>query len=567
MRAARRSPKTLYSFLSYSLSGVASRSRRPESPKLYAMSDSEDTREELEERLLCPKRSGRKSSWVDPLYACQPEILWDRKSLVTRDWFVEKYNLCNRGITPKQIKIGIHLEEADVESLFGPQQNGNGYRYATMDEEFVRKVETMWMICHQKTSVPNTRMVNVSEAKGFAYEIVKKKDTNWALFAEWTCRDQLKKLRAEEEEAAKSKGTSVKGDVDFNKDCEAAKDNWALEHAREGGVNSAGLLPRQGHKIAHLGKIPMAIADWQHCLEALERESLLLDGYVQRLFDEKEEARMTLHKVSSQMEYGQKLIDDAKSKLSELEAERDTLKAKFLSLTPEDGDVALTQRDLEALQARVHAQKGILAVFEDTCGGGQADILELAKLANAEEAWSNANSRLFLWKRHRLAIQSQLRGMRAAYERPTTTPAPLPSFYNDWRDEPLHSETVQIQMCPFCLRGFQPAWDCRLASCRHAYHSWCALTHFSESTKCIHKDCAMEMHTDWWICTGIPKPVLGKDGLLVAAAWERAPLPRNAILPSLFFGPICLYHADLGGCMDTVVSNLEYTYISILPCS
>jgi len=83
--------------------------------------------------------------------------------------------LCNRGITPKQIKIGIHLEEADVESLFGPRQNGNGYQYATMDEEFVRKVETMWMICHQKTVVPNTRMVNVSEAKGFAYEIVKKK--------------------------------------------------------------------------------------------------------------------------------------------------------------------------------------------------------------------------------------------------------------------------------------------------------------------------------------------------------------------------------------------------------
>jgi hypothetical protein len=53
-----------------------------------------------------------------------------------------------------------------------------------MDEEFVRKVETMWMICHQKTVVPNTRMLNVSEAKGFAYEIVKKKKTNWALFAE-----------------------------------------------------------------------------------------------------------------------------------------------------------------------------------------------------------------------------------------------------------------------------------------------------------------------------------------------------------------------------------------------
>ena len=45
----------------------------------------------------------------------------------------------------------------------------------------------------------------------------------------------------------------------------------------------------------------------------------------------------------------------------------------------------------------------------------------------------------------------------------------------------------------------------------------------------------MEMHTDWWISTGIQKPVLGNDGLVVAAAWERAPLPRNSILISMFF--------------------------------
>jgi hypothetical protein len=63
---------------------------------------------------------------VNPLYACLPEILWDRKSLVTTDWFAKKYNLCNRGITPKQIKIGHHLEEADVESLFGPGRMAMG---------------------------------------------------------------------------------------------------------------------------------------------------------------------------------------------------------------------------------------------------------------------------------------------------------------------------------------------------------------------------------------------------------------------------------------------------------
>lgn len=107
----------------------------------------------------------------------------------------------------------------------------------------------------------------------------------------------------------------------------------------------------------------MFIAEWQHCLETLERESLGLDGYVQVFFGEKEEAGMTLHKVSSQMEYGHKLITDAQSKLLELKAERDALRAKLVSVRPEDGGLAFIHRDLEGLQLRVDAQKGILAVF------------------------------------------------------------------------------------------------------------------------------------------------------------------------------------------------------------
>lgn len=47
--------------------------------------------------------------------------LWGRNFVLTRDWFAEKYNLCNTRITPKQIKIGYHVEEAYVESLFGPR--------------------------------------------------------------------------------------------------------------------------------------------------------------------------------------------------------------------------------------------------------------------------------------------------------------------------------------------------------------------------------------------------------------------------------------------------------------
>ena len=44
---------------------------------------------------------------------------------------------------------------------------------------------------------------------------------------------------------------------------------------------------------------------------------------------------MTLHKVSSQMEFGRKLIADARAKLSELEVEQDYMKSKLESVRPE----------------------------------------------------------------------------------------------------------------------------------------------------------------------------------------------------------------------------------------
>jgi hypothetical protein len=52
-------------------------------------------------------------------------------------------------------------------------------------------------------------------------------------------------------------------------------------------------------------------------------------------------------------------------------------------------------------------------------------------------------------------------------------------------------------------KGFAPSWDCKLASCNHAYHSWCALNHISTSSKCLHWE--EEMHVDWWTMSRIKK--------------------------------------------------------------
>ena len=68
------------------------------------MSDSFDTGDEPVERLLGAKRGGKKSSWVDPMYASQPEMFWDRKTVVTLEWFTEKDKLHNHGITLSRSK-------------------------------------------------------------------------------------------------------------------------------------------------------------------------------------------------------------------------------------------------------------------------------------------------------------------------------------------------------------------------------------------------------------------------------------------------------------------------------
>jgi hypothetical protein len=66
--------------------------------------------------------------------------------------------------------------------------------------EFVKKVEHLWMITHQRTQVPNTRLINLAEAKGIVYELRKGKDAvNWCVHAEWTCHDQLQRINAEKD--------------------------------------------------------------------------------------------------------------------------------------------------------------------------------------------------------------------------------------------------------------------------------------------------------------------------------------------------------------------------------
>jgi hypothetical protein len=78
-----------------------------------------------------------------------------------------------------------------------------------------------------------------------------------------------------------------------------------------------------------------------------------------------------------------------------------------------------------------------------------------------------------------------------------------------------HSNKFWIILpCPFCDMGFELVCDYKFAYCKHAYHSWCVITHFFVSSKCLLNGCGGEMHSDWWALLGITKPCGDEKGVV-----------------------------------------------------
>jgi hypothetical protein len=78
-----------------------------------------------------------------PFYEEQPNLIFDRKHIITWKEFVEKYRLCNKGLYPKHLKLGKYIEDVEVEK-FKSCINKNNYRYFWLDDdEFIAKAENL----------------------------------------------------------------------------------------------------------------------------------------------------------------------------------------------------------------------------------------------------------------------------------------------------------------------------------------------------------------------------------------------------------------------------------------
>jgi hypothetical protein len=161
------------------------------------------------------------------------------------------------------------------------------------------------------------------------------------------------------------------------------------------------------------------------------------------------------------------------------------------------------------------------------------------KCAAAEEAWKKASVRQGLWKQHKKALESQLKNMMSGFRRPTLHPIPQPFLYCDYKSDNEQSSKVHIGLCPFCLRKFEPIWNCNLVPCLHCYHSWCLLTHFSESTMCIAEGCKLEPCDEWWVAVGLTKPVL-RVGTSPNSKWGICPSSGDSLAHNDFYLFECL---------------------------
>ena len=50
------------------------------------------------------------------------------------------------------------------------------------------------MICHERTVLLNTMLINKAEARGIIYERVKGKRVNWCAYVEWTSHNEIMRM-------------------------------------------------------------------------------------------------------------------------------------------------------------------------------------------------------------------------------------------------------------------------------------------------------------------------------------------------------------------------------------
>jgi hypothetical protein len=195
------------------------------------------------------------------------------------------------------------------------------------------------------------------------------------------------------------------------------------------------------------------------------------------------------------------MLQTASAKLQQLEAEVNVMKASGT----ENSEVQFDSLPgAGPLMRKLDAQSGVVDAFLEMLSDGEVDHEKAIEKTNfAVNAENAARESFEVLGRQREAVKGQLQVLRNGHDLQIPLPRPRQGDNSSGILAAVQSECCIISHpCAFCGKSFEPEWDCKVASCRHGYHSWCANAHFSNSKKCCFKDCGQEMHPSWWIQSG-----------------------------------------------------------------
>jgi hypothetical protein len=110
---------------------------------------------EGEHAFKSPKVDLLRAGFATPLYATIPNI-GDGNPMSCSD-FVETYGLICQVFSPKGVKVPKDISLEDVSKTFGPIINKNGHNYTyPNDPMYIKKIESFWMVMHQKPYLPTS---------------------------------------------------------------------------------------------------------------------------------------------------------------------------------------------------------------------------------------------------------------------------------------------------------------------------------------------------------------------------------------------------------------------------
>ena len=468
----------------------------------------------------------KKIGYAPPVFA-EPPILFPftLSRGYTRKEFAEKYDLNHSGMSPKQLR-DTDVTDAELVSFFGPTVNKNGHRYMFLnDEALIERIERMWMVCHQKSVVLQSRLITKAMAKGFYVQEVKKKSPNWALYAEWTNNEQLRRRLKSKKVESNGEGLGF-SDGEEEGEFEEGGSTQSKVTAQEAGSRHGGVIrDQQGVEVFTApGGLPEMITCWKTYFGVAHAQVVEAQQILQDAKSGKDELMQSDLKARSQVDFCEAKLRSTRQKCTELQAAVNTLRDSVDNGVEVGEDLPLGTDVLKNLSQQVQVQESLVQAFEDCLDEAN---LELLKVTGDEglvcALVSDAELRLMQADRHERAVKLVISRLEiGTYLYRSVPPRPYSEVVIG--DPPVQHV---LNKCVACGLGFAPVWAVKLGSCCHPYHEWCSRIHFESNKFCIAPDCGLEMHEGWWVSTGLLKPGIAAP---LKSTVERFPQELEATL-------------------------------------